>query len=70
MSSFPIKDLAETTDLGRMAMADIRGGFISFGFGSPSSRSGSVKTNGIDGESTDDKHIKWIHVSRHIRQHI
>jgi hypothetical protein len=48
----------------------MRGGFISFGFGSPSSRSGSVKTNGIDGESTEDKHIKWIHVSRHIRQHI
>jgi hypothetical protein len=62
MSSLVINDLSESTDLDREALAEVRGGFIFFGFPSWSTSTDSVKSvafDGIDGESTDDKHGKW-----------
>ena len=63
MCKLAINDLPETTELDRVGMAEIRGGFIVFGFAGPSTSGSSskhLKLDGIDGESTDDKHQKWI----------
>lgn len=57
-----INDLTESTDLDREATAEVRGGFILFGFPSWSTSTASVKFvafGGVDGESTDEKHGTW-----------
>jgi hypothetical protein len=57
MSNIAIKDLAETTDLDRTALAEVRGGFCFGGFFLTYYRGGnSTKEPAIDGESTDAKH--------------
>lgn len=64
MSSIKISNISEPIDLDRMAMAEVRGGWSGLAFIPSSSSSDKyIKPVGIDGESTDDKHQKWIELS-------